>query len=171
MKYSLRIAWSALARNRVQASLAILGVMIGVAALVASLALGRGAQNALDEQLRAAGVNMILVSSGNYQTKRELRMDGGQAHGWLEPGARPQDPLRPGGLDHASRTAPAGGGATAALERAHQRVSGNDVEYCEPPRPVASAVGHTNAADRRSIHIRSPSRHGTRKRYREEPPG
>ncbi len=92
----VHLSWQALLRNRAQAGLAILGVMIGVAALVTSLALGRGAQDALGEQLRAAGANMILVTSGNYNVKRELRMDGGEAHGWLQPGDTPLIPSLPG---------------------------------------------------------------------------
>src|SRR5690606_19719011 len=69
------LAFTAVRRNRVQSALAVLGVMIGVAALVASLALGRGAQQALNEQLLAAGVNMIVVTAGNYQTQRRQRGD------------------------------------------------------------------------------------------------
>ncbi|BAV65589.1 ABC transporter permease [Sphingobium cloacae] len=95
LRHNLHVAWAALSRNRGQAALAILGVMIGVGALVASLALGRGAQNALDEQLRAAGANMILVTSGNYQVKREQRMDGGPAHGAADPETPPRNPARP----------------------------------------------------------------------------
>ena len=45
----------ALLRNRIQTALAITGVMVGVGALVASLALGRGAQDSLKDQLLAAG--------------------------------------------------------------------------------------------------------------------
>lgn len=108
ISHNLRIAWAALQRNRGQAALAILGVMIGVGALVASLALGSGAQNALDAQLRAAGANMILITSGNYQVKREQRMDGGPAHGWFGPDALPLDRVRPGRMMQASLTVPAG---------------------------------------------------------------
>jgi len=90
-----------------QAVLAILGVTIGVGALVASLALGGGAQSALDEQLRAAGANMILVTSGNYQVKREQRMDGGPAHGWLDRGPQPWNTTQHGRVMQAVLMAPA----------------------------------------------------------------
>lgn len=95
-RHYLHIAFHALLRNRMQAGLAMLGVVIGVAALVTSLALGRGAQDALGEQLRAAGVNMILVTSGNYNVRREQRMDGGPAHGWLQPDGPLPGPAFPG---------------------------------------------------------------------------
>ena len=64
------LALQALGRNRVQALLALIGVTVGVAALVTSVALGRGAQAAIRDQLLAAGVNMIVVTSGNYQVKQ-----------------------------------------------------------------------------------------------------
>lgn len=51
--HQLTLAMQGLLRNRVQAGLAMLGMMVGVAALVTSLALGRGAQESLDDQLRA----------------------------------------------------------------------------------------------------------------------
>src|SRR5689334_6149468 len=81
----LLLAWTALLRNRTQALLAVLGMTVGVGALVASIALGRGAQDAISAQLRAAGANMIVVTAGNYQIKREQRggdsIDSGSA--WL----------------------------------------------------------------------------------------
>lgn len=72
---SLPLALAALLRNRTQAALAVIGVMIGVAALVTSLALGRGAQNALNDQLLAAGANVIVITSGNYRMERGTRPD------------------------------------------------------------------------------------------------
>ncbi len=85
------MALQALFRNRMQAVLAMLGMTVGVAALVTSLALGRGAQDALDEQLRAAGANLIQVTAGNYHVKREIDTDpeGHIGHTELEPEWRP----------------------------------------------------------------------------------
>lgn len=96
LPHCLHITLRALARHPLQGGLAMLGVMIGVGALVTGLALGQGAQDALNAQLRAAGVNMILVTSGNYNVKRELRMDGGEAHGAADPFPR-SPPWQPDG--------------------------------------------------------------------------
>lgn len=82
------LAVQALSRNRVQAILALLGVVIGVGALVTSLALGRGAQAAIRDQLLAAGVNMIIVTSGNYQVQQPGAGDAPADHGDLR---GPQD--------------------------------------------------------------------------------
>jgi putative ABC transport system permease protein len=70
------LALRSLLRNRLQTALALLGVSIGVGALVTSIALGRGAQQAIDDQLRAAGANMIVVTSGNYQPREEQHTEG-----------------------------------------------------------------------------------------------
>ncbi|MCP5411395.1 MAG: ABC transporter permease [Alphaproteobacteria bacterium] len=85
----LLLAFQALLRNRTQAALAMLGMTAGVGALVTSLALGRGAQDALDEQLRAAGANLIVVTAGNYAVKTDTSVDPeaniGHSLGALEP--------------------------------------------------------------------------------------
>lgn len=71
VRHFLLLAAQVLVRNRLQTALAMLGVTVGVSALIASVALGRGAQEAINEQLRAAGANMIIVTAGNYQVQKE----------------------------------------------------------------------------------------------------
>src|ERR1700756_3685927 len=66
LRHCLTLTWGALKRNRLQTVLAIVGMSVGVGALVTSVALGRGAQQAINEQLRAAGANVIVVTAGNY---------------------------------------------------------------------------------------------------------
>ena len=67
----LELAVRALTRNRLQTTLAMLGMTVGVGAVVTSMALGHGAQQAINDQLRAAGANVILVTAGNYKVKGE----------------------------------------------------------------------------------------------------
>lgn len=95
------VALATLQRNRMQTLLALLGVMIGVGALVASLALGRGAQDALRDQLLAAGANVIIVTAGNYQSERAADSEAT--------------------ADHASATQPLSPGLVAALQQAARR--------------------------------------------------
>ena len=66
LRHCLTLTLGALKRNRLQTVLAIVGMGVGVGALVTSVALGRGAQQAISEQLRAAGANVIVVTAGNY---------------------------------------------------------------------------------------------------------
>jgi ABC-type antimicrobial peptide transport system permease subunit len=63
---SLLIAGRALARHRLRTVLTMLGVIIGVAAVIAMVALGTGARSSVERTLRSAGTNIIQVSAGNY---------------------------------------------------------------------------------------------------------
>ena len=70
----LRVALKALGRNKMRTSLTMLGMIIGVAAVITMVALGRGAQQSIEEQIRSAGTNMIMVRAGNFRR-------GGISHG------------------------------------------------------------------------------------------
>ena len=59
----LRVALASIRGNLFRATLTMLGVIIGVAAVIAMLALGTGAQRAIDEQLESLGANVITVTT------------------------------------------------------------------------------------------------------------
>jgi ABC-type antimicrobial peptide transport system permease subunit len=63
---SAQIALRALGRNRLRTSLTMLGVVIGVAAVIAMVALGSGARGSVESSLKSAGTNIIQVSAGNF---------------------------------------------------------------------------------------------------------
>jgi putative ABC transport system permease protein len=63
---TLRIALMALRRNAVRSALTALGVIIGVASVIAMIALSSGARAAIDEQIQAQGTNVIYVSAGSF---------------------------------------------------------------------------------------------------------
>ncbi len=63
---SAQIAVRALNRNRLRTGLTMLGVVIGVAAVIAMVALGTGARGSVETSLKSAGTNIIQISSGNY---------------------------------------------------------------------------------------------------------
>ncbi len=54
----------ALARNKMRSALTMLGVFIGVAALIAMVAVGDGASAAVQKQLESLGTNMVVVQPG-----------------------------------------------------------------------------------------------------------
>lgn len=86
LQHFITLAAQTLRRNQIQAVLAMLGVTVGVGALVTSIALGRGAQEAITEQLLAVGANMIIVTSGNYQVERSQDAGAVEAdHGSIVP--------------------------------------------------------------------------------------
>ncbi len=60
----LRVALNSIRGNLFRAILTMLGVIIGVAAVITMLALGTGAQRAVDRQLQALGANVITVTTG-----------------------------------------------------------------------------------------------------------
>ncbi len=74
----LRVALKALARNKMRTSLTMLGMIIGVAAVITMVALGRGAQSEIEAQVQSAGTNMITVRAGNYRS-RGVSMGMGQS--------------------------------------------------------------------------------------------
>ena len=71
LRPSILIALRALRRNKLQTALTMTGITIGVATVLTMIALGSGAESAIQDQVRAAGMNMIVVTAGNYKTKTE----------------------------------------------------------------------------------------------------
>ena len=63
---TFRIALKALNRNKMRTMLTMLGMIIGVGAVITMVALGNGAQASIEAQIQAAGTNLITVISGNF---------------------------------------------------------------------------------------------------------
>ena len=61
-----RVAFKALGRNKMRTALTMLGMIIGVAAVIAMVALGKGASGAIEAQIKSAGTNIINVYAGNF---------------------------------------------------------------------------------------------------------
>ncbi|HEX7962479.1 MAG TPA: ABC transporter permease [Terriglobales bacterium] len=72
---TLKIAMRALARNKMRSVLTMLGIIIGVGAVIAMVGIGQGADQTVQQQIAAMGSNMLFVSSGS--TNR-----GGLRMGW-----------------------------------------------------------------------------------------
>src|ERR1700687_5624123 len=62
---TIRIALRALARNKMRSCLTMLGIIIGVGAVIAMVALGQGAREQVQKQIAAMGSNMLFVGAGN----------------------------------------------------------------------------------------------------------
>jgi putative ABC transport system permease protein len=65
---TLRIALKALSRNKMRTILTMLGMIIGVGAVITMVALGTGARTTIEERVKSAGTNMIMVNAGNFST-------------------------------------------------------------------------------------------------------
>jgi putative ABC transport system permease protein len=62
---TLRVALSALRVNKMRSALTMLGIIIGVAAVIIMIAVGRGAQSKVEDQIRSLGSNIIIVFSAS----------------------------------------------------------------------------------------------------------
>ncbi|HWV56730.1 MAG TPA: ABC transporter permease [Longimicrobiales bacterium] len=60
----LRVALSAVWANKLRSTLTMLGIVIGIAAVITMLALGGGAQQQIQAQLQSMGTNVLTVSPG-----------------------------------------------------------------------------------------------------------
>jgi len=60
----LRVAMRALAVNKLRSALTMLGIIIGVGAVIVMIAVGGGAQARVEEQIRSLGSNLLLILSG-----------------------------------------------------------------------------------------------------------
>ena len=68
---SVIVAARSLRRNRLQTALTVLGMTIGVGTVITMIAVGSGAQRSITGQVRAAGMNIIVVTSGNYRVAQQ----------------------------------------------------------------------------------------------------
>lgn len=73
---TLRVALSALRVNKLRSALTMLGIIIGVGAVITMVAVGAGAQARVEDQIRNLGSNLIIILSGNF-TSGGVRMGSG----------------------------------------------------------------------------------------------
>jgi len=60
----IRVAFRALLRNKMRAALTMLGIIIGVAAVIAMVSIGQGASASVQAQIESIGTNLLFVSAG-----------------------------------------------------------------------------------------------------------
>ena len=64
----IRVALRALARNKMRTILTMLGIIIGVGAVICTVAIGQGASAQVQQQIQSLGDNMMMVFSGSVNT-------------------------------------------------------------------------------------------------------
>jgi putative ABC transport system permease protein len=72
----LRIAIRALTRNKMRSLLTMLGIVIGVGAVITTVGVGQGAQKQVEDQIASLGTNLLYISSGSVN-KGGVRLGGG----------------------------------------------------------------------------------------------
>jgi len=67
IKNLLKIAMNALLRNKLRAFLTMLGIIIGVASVIAMLGIGQGSKMSIQQQIAGMGLNLVTVVPGSQQ--------------------------------------------------------------------------------------------------------
>ncbi len=73
---TIKVALQALRVNKLRSMLTMLGIIIGVAAVITMVAVGAGAQARVEDQIRSLGSNLIIILSGNF-TSGGVRLGSG----------------------------------------------------------------------------------------------
>ncbi len=76
----IKIALKSLARNKTRTFLTMLGVIIGVAAVITMLAIGEGAKKIVEDQINSMGTNVIMVSSNFMSQQSNVRQAQGSGN-------------------------------------------------------------------------------------------
>ncbi|HEY9868238.1 MAG TPA: ABC transporter permease [Candidatus Obscuribacterales bacterium] len=64
----VKVAWQGIVANRMRSSLTVLGIVIGIAAVIALLAIGQGARVETERQIKNLGSNLVFVMAGAAAT-------------------------------------------------------------------------------------------------------
>jgi putative ABC transport system permease protein len=78
----IRIAWQGLARNKLRSLLTMLGVIIGVSAVIIMIAVSSGTEKTIEEQITELGTNLVFVQ-GSFSRGGAGGMGGGMESGGL----------------------------------------------------------------------------------------
>ncbi|MCF6360357.1 MAG: ABC transporter permease [Cyclobacteriaceae bacterium] len=85
------VAFDAVIANKVRSLLTALGIIFGVAAVIAMLAIGNGAQQEILEQIKLVGVNNIVVTPVVQQTEEDITGESGSTKEKFSPGLTVRD--------------------------------------------------------------------------------
>jgi putative ABC transport system permease protein len=123
---TLRIALKALSRNKMRTVLTMLGMIIGVGAVITMVALGRGAQSTIEEQVKSAGTNMINVNAGNF-SQGGVRQGQGMSNTLMPEDAEALRTIP--GVQYVAAGANSRGQIIAGNQNWNTRVEGTDVDF------------------------------------------
>jgi putative ABC transport system permease protein len=111
----IRVAFRALVRNKMRAALTMLGIIIGVSAVIAMVSIGQGASASVQAQIESIGTNLLFVSAGAQNV-------GGVRSGTGDSGT---NTLTVEDLDAIKREVPSVSMVTPAVNARSQLVAGN----------------------------------------------
>ena len=111
----IRVAFRALIRNKMRAALTMLGIIIGVSAVIAMVSIGQGASASVQAQIESIGTNLLFVSAGTQNV-------GGVRSGTGDTGT---NTLTVDDLDAIKREVPSVSMVTPSVNARTQMVAGN----------------------------------------------
>src|SRR5512142_3064094 len=65
---TFRVALQSLTSNKMRSVLTMLGMIIGVGAVIALMGVGKGAQASVDQQIKGMGTNLLFITPGATQS-------------------------------------------------------------------------------------------------------
>ncbi|MSO19672.1 MAG: FtsX-like permease family protein [Acidobacteria bacterium] len=147
----LKIAWRALARNKMRSSLTLLGMVIGVGAVITMVSLGQAAQRMVEQQIASVGPNLLFVTPGSRNT------------GGVQMGAGASATLTDSDVDAIVREVPLVAAATPMVTTRGQMIFGNQnwasrVEGTNERAPEIRAWGLQRGEFFTGADVRSASR-------------
>ncbi len=111
----IRVAFRALVRNKMRAALTMLGIIIGVSAVIAMVSIGQGASASVQAQIDSIGTNLLFVSAGSQNV-------GGVRSGTGDTG---NNVLTVDDLDAIKREVPSVSMVTPSVNTRAQLIAGN----------------------------------------------
>ena len=123
---TLRIAVKALNRNKMRTVLTMLGMIIGVGAVITMVGLGKGAQSTIEDQVKAGGTNLINVNAGNF-SQGGVRQGQGMSHTLTPEDAEALKAVP--GVQYVSAGVNSRGQIIAANQNWSSQIQGVDVDF------------------------------------------
>ena len=121
-----RVAFKALSTNKMRTALTMLGMIIGVGAVITMVALGQGAQSSIDAQIQSAGTNMVMVTAGNV-TQGGVRQGQGFASSLVPEDAAAIADVP--GVQYVAAASNTRGQVVAGNQNWNTQVQGTDVDF------------------------------------------
>jgi putative ABC transport system permease protein len=144
LKETLRVALRALRRNAVRSALTMLGVIIGVASVIAMIALGSGARASIDEQIQSQGTNLVFVNAGSFGRGRGAVRGGAGSISTLTVEDAQAIERQVGTVDRMSPGVRGRAQVIAGNQNWNTQIQGEDEDYVEIRNwPLASGANFT----------------------------
>ena len=127
----LRTAATALLANKLRSTLTVLGIVIGVAAVIGVLSIGQGAQASIASNIESLGANLLFVRSGATTTQGVQGAQGSAQTLTLEDAQALVDPINAPDVLRVAPEVNAGAQIVAGTENLRGRVIGTTEAYVE----------------------------------------